>query len=47
MIPDVAVFDAAISDLSTRLDVYEAILSEQKYIAGNVSSPWFDDGHQW
>ena len=34
--PDQAVFDDLIKSLSARLDVYEVILSKQKYIAGNV-----------
>ena len=34
---DKAVFDGLISALSMKLDVYDEILSKQKYLAGNVS----------
>jgi glutathionyl-hydroquinone reductase len=34
--PDQAVFDGLIAQLAARLDGYEAILSKQKYLAGNV-----------
>lgn len=34
---DQAVFDKLIDDLSSKLDVYDKILSKQKYLAGNVS----------
>ena len=33
---DIAVFDKQISELSKQLDVYEIILSKQKYMAGDV-----------
>jgi glutathione S-transferase len=35
--PDTAVFDDLISQLGRKLDVYETILSKQKYIGGDVS----------
>lgn len=35
--PDRAVFEKAITTLDTKLDVYEKILSKQKYLAGDVS----------
>jgi len=44
--PDIAVFDNLISELGTKLDVYEVILSKQKYIAGDVSSSPVDND-QW
>lgn len=34
---DVAVYDEAIASLSGKLDVYDTILSKQKYLAGDVS----------
>jgi len=37
---DIAVFDNLISELDKRLDVYEVILSKQKFIAGDVSNSW-------
>jgi len=39
-----AVFDNLISELGKKLDVYEVILSKQKYTAGNVSNPSVDNG---
>lgn len=38
-VTDDAVYDAAIASLSGKLDVYDTILSKQKYLAGDVSSP--------
>ena len=35
--PDKAVFDDLIKSLSARLDVYDKILSKQKYLAGDAS----------
>ena len=34
--PDEAVFNSAIETLSEKLDVYDKILSKQKYLAGDV-----------
>jgi glutathione S-transferase len=34
--PDKEVFDKHVAALSLKLDVYEKILSKQKYAAGNV-----------
>ena len=34
--PDKEVFEKHIQNLSTKLDVYDRILSKQKYLAGNV-----------
>ncbi len=39
--PDRAVFEKLITALDTKLDVYEKILSKQKYLGGDVSH-WFD-----
>lgn len=37
--PNEAVFKDLIEKLSARLDVYNEILSNQKYLAGDVSQP--------
>ncbi|KAG5643796.1 hypothetical protein DXG03_009619 [Asterophora parasitica] len=34
--PDTDIYDGHIQKLNTKLDVYEKILSKQKYLAGNV-----------
>jgi len=36
MKPDAEAFDSAMTTLSAKLDVYEKILSKQKYLAGDV-----------
>ena len=36
--PDQAVYDAAVAQLSAKLDVFEQILSKQAYVAGDVSN---------
>ncbi|KAF4615735.1 hypothetical protein D9613_012469 [Agrocybe pediades] len=38
MEPDQKVFDDALAVLTSKLDVYEKILSKQKYLAGDVSN---------
>ena len=37
LIPDREVFERHIADLSDKLDVYDKILSKQKYLLGDVS----------
>ena len=34
--PDKAVVDKNMATLSSKLDVYDAVLGKQKYLAGNV-----------
>ena len=34
--PDLAVYEKHIADLSAELDVYDKVLSKQKYLAGDV-----------
>jgi hypothetical protein len=36
---DVGVYENLLKGLNTKLDVYDKILSKQKYLAGNVSLP--------
>ncbi|KAF9058387.1 glutathione S-transferase [Rhodocollybia butyracea] len=36
LLPDEAIFEASIAGLSSKLDAYESILGEQRYLAGNA-----------